>query len=377
MKVLFTGDVSFTGKFSEVSKFESLFSENVNSFFNEHQFICVNLEGPATNTEVIFDKAMGVKNPVESVKFLKEKGVTYFNLANNHTFDCGLDGFNEVKDVVEGLNAQYFGSGKNIDEASKIVYMLGEGIKVALLAVGDSGSSSMVASKFKPGVFSDNHISHIKSKVKEARGSGADFVVLCFHNGTEFNFYPVKYIRDKLRRISDEGVDLIVGHHPHVVQPIEYRGNRVIAYSLGNFIFDLPGHCSFKGTSNSLLLSVIFKKGLPPKVNYKITEINKLNACVDIVENSKIEKIVLDRLDGGRVKYFLDNSRVIFTGLPNTFSKRLLAYILYPIYLLYRLKSSCHGNSRALVEDNLDYIKLGFIKKAIKTKRYLDGSNEF
>lgn len=377
MNILFTGDVSFTGVFSKGIKKDHIFSNEIIDYFNKHDYVCINLEGPLTSVAPIYDQKTGVVSPVESIEILNDLGVTHYNLANNHTFDCGLEGFLETKELIEKNNAVFFGAGTDLNEASKITYIENSEIKIAILAVGDPGSSFMIAGEESPGVFSENHLSHIKKMVHDARAEHADFVIVCFHNGTEFNYYPVTYIKDKLRRISDFGVDLVVGHHPHVIQPVEYKNDRVIAYSLGNFIFDLPVHDSYSGSLNSLLLSVTFHKNKPISINYKTTQMNKSNAEVSFIKSGKLDEIINEDLEAVHLKHFIDNCRVILTGLPLDPKKRLVACALYPVYLLYKVRGSCYGNAKALIEDSLDYIKLGFLKGFIKTKNYLNKSNEF
>lgn len=377
MKILFTGDVSFTGCFSGVEKNSSFITAEIEAYFREHDYVCVNLEGPATRVAPVFDKNIGVVSSPESVAYLADKGVTHFNLANNHTFDCGVDGFIETKSLIEKEGLDCFGAGIDINEAARIKYIINSKIKVALIAVGDPGSSFMIADSNSAGVFSDNHMSLIKSKVLEAKENKSDFIVLCFHNGAEFNSYPVKYVRDKLRRISSEGVDLVVGHHPHVIQPIEKLGDRFIAYSLGNFIFDLSGHDSFPKSLNSLFLSVTFKENKTFSIDYKITKINKIAASVSLVDESSYSDFVMGGLNKSSLHYLKDNLKTVVTGLPRSKKKRLIVYSLYPIYLVYRIKSACKGNSKALVQDSLDCLKLGFIKRFIKTKNFLSKSNEF
>jgi hypothetical protein len=377
MKILFTGDVSFTGCFVGVEEEATVLSPSICEYFKSHDHVCINLEGPGTKEKLVYGKGDGVVSSPTSIRYLAKAGVTHFNLANNHTFDCGVKGFIETKEIIEELSLNYFGAGVDLEEASSISYIVNQTTKVALIAVGDPGASLMIAKDNEPGVFSDNHVSLIKNKVREAKSNNADFIVLSFHNGTEFNKYPVKYIKDKLKRISAEGVDLIVGHHPHVIQPIEELSGNVIAYSLGNFIFDLCGHDQFTGTRNSLLLSVTFEKGQALKVDYRVTEIDKHKARVGFVPGDKYIKLVAGGLSKSNVDYLTDNLRVIFSGLPLDRSKRIIACCMYPMYLLYRIKSGSKGNARALIDDSLDYLHLGIFKRFIKTKNCLNKSNEF
>lgn len=117
LKISFTGNVSVTGKLKEASINDNLnFDREILGIFKNSDFNIVNLEGPSTNEEVVFDQNIQVRNPLASIKYLKNMRVNIFNLSNNHTFDAELGGFLEYKNEIKKNKCQYFGAGENINE---------------------------------------------------------------------------------------------------------------------------------------------------------------------------------------------------------------------------------------------------------------------
>ena len=97
LRILFTGDLSITGVFRErVRQGSEIFDRAILDLFAQHDFTVVNLEGPATTVPCVFRPDLNIVSPPETVGYLAKKGITIFNCANNHIFDCGFDGFEEI-----------------------------------------------------------------------------------------------------------------------------------------------------------------------------------------------------------------------------------------------------------------------------------------
>ena len=110
----------------------------------------------------------------------------------------------------------------------------------------------MIASKNTEGVFCDIYEDHIRSKIIKAK-TKCDWLILNYHGGEEYTRYPMPKKRSKLKKYLNYGVDVIIGHHPHVVQGIEKIDNKFIFYSLGNFIFDIKQQRDKKYINDSVL----------------------------------------------------------------------------------------------------------------------------
>ena len=289
IKLLFTGDLSCTGKFkTSVKKNREIFSDQLLSLFKEYNHIICNFEGAATNIKNIYRSDCDVRSPEKSIEYFQERNILVYNLANNHIFDCGYDGFKNTRDKILKGGGLYFGAGKNIEEASRVEYISKGDITIGL--IGLCHKEGLIASKNKEGVFCDIYEKRIKSKIIEAK-TNCDWVIVNYHGGEEYTRYPMPKKRTKLKKYLDYGADIIIGHHPHVVQGVEKIHDKVIFYSLGNFIFDIKQHRNKKYINDSVLLDIRFTKS-------KITYFN-----------------IPIRIDASKEKIFIQNEFKGFRGL--------------------------------------------------------------
>ena len=378
MKISFTGDVSLTGKLKEAIINDSLKIDNeILEIFKNSDFNIVNLEGPSTNKEVVFDKHVQVKNPLASIEYLKNKGINIFNLANNHTFDADIGGFIECKNEIKKNNCMYFGAGENINEASKVLFIENKNIKIGLVGVGSPGGKKNATAN-SCGVFSDMNMSLIEKQIKY-RSDNADWTIVNFHNGTEFNFYPVKYIQNKLKQFIDFGANIIIGHHPHVPQGIQNYKNGAIFYSLGNFLFDLESQKNKKYTDLSLLVTLNFEKDIYSYV-YNLTKLTTNNLSIKITKDEKIlswYKKINERTKSKNINTyaFFDLVRSIYFN-PIFYKKKWANYLII-LTIFLRPIAFTKGNAREIIRDFLDYLKLGFIFKFVKGKNSLSKNEEY
>jgi len=190
-------------------------------------------------------------------------------LANNHVFDYGLRGFRETRDVLCRNGIRTVGAGLTREEALSPVTVPIKGTRVTILNFGEG--EDLTASRGGPGVCGWE-IEEIAARVRRAKKRG-DFVVVVAHAGLEYVPFPPPYVVAAYRALSDAGADVVAGHHPHVPQGLELRGGRLIAYSLGNFVFWQPGDLYYRRTG--FVLAVHVRRGrlsshaLHP---YRITE---------------------------------------------------------------------------------------------------------
>lgn len=158
-------------------------------------------------------------------------------LANNHILDFGLDALRDTVDILKDRKIGFVGAGEDVDEASKPQYITKNGCTVALVA-----SSHVIpfvtwtAGVKKPGVATTYDPTRLLSEIEKARNN-ADIVVVYVHWGEEMAAMPVSYQKNLARMYIDKGADLVIGSHPHILQGLEYYKDKLICYSLGNFIF--------------------------------------------------------------------------------------------------------------------------------------------
>lgn len=173
-------------------------------------------------------------------------------LANNHVFDYGLRGFRETLDVLRRNGVRTVGAGLTLEEALAPLTVAVGRTRITILNLGEG--EDLTASRGGPGACGWE-VAELAARVRKAKKRG-DFVVVVAHAGLEYIPFPPPYVVEAFRALSDAGADCVVGHHPHVPQGLEVRRGRLIAYSLGNFVFWQPGDLYYRKTGFVLHLRV-------------------------------------------------------------------------------------------------------------------------
>ncbi|MDW7646076.1 MAG: CapA family protein [Desulfuromonadales bacterium] len=235
MKFAALGDIAFCGHFS--SNVEGKVFQDVSDFLCSADVVIGNLEGPLTVHEKGVPDKCRLSGYPGWAKALKHSGVGVVSLANNHTMDYGIPGLNQTLDALKEAGIVAVGAGHNIKDALAPAIIHINGFRVAILArTSVHVSSHSRAGKRIPGVaFFDQK--ETADSIKAAKGI-SDIVVLLMHWGLEEYQYPTPDQKRLAYSLISAGADVILGHHPHVVQGIEYIENKLVAYSLGNFLFD-------------------------------------------------------------------------------------------------------------------------------------------
>lgn len=167
-----------------------------------------------------------------------ELGFDVVNIANNHMLDKGSQGLQNTIDFWNTLPITMIGGYDNEADYNNVVIHEKEGIKIALLSYTEMTNGILPSKKFETHIPYLNE-ANIEEEVAKAK-SVSDVVVVSVHWGTEGAFAPNNYQKNYAKKFADAGVDVVIGHHPHVLQPIEWiegnNGNKMLCvYSLGNF----------------------------------------------------------------------------------------------------------------------------------------------
>jgi poly-gamma-glutamate capsule biosynthesis protein CapA/YwtB (metallophosphatase superfamily) len=182
-------------------------------------------------------------NP-EAAAALMRGGFNLLNLANNHTMDYGPDGLKATLSALHAVGIQTVGAGPTGPEARNPVVMTVRGVKIVWLSyttVPDHpGYNSDRENSWSRSWFAPTYAwEKLTALVKAALPLG-DVLIVQFHWGNEYIPCPLDWQIDLARAAIRAGASLVVGHHPHVVQPFESFEKGFIAFSLGNFLFDQP-----------------------------------------------------------------------------------------------------------------------------------------
>jgi poly-gamma-glutamate capsule biosynthesis protein CapA/YwtB (metallophosphatase superfamily) len=189
-------------------------------------------------------KGIWLRASPEVLPQLETSGFDILSIANNHSLDYDAEAFLDTLDLLEQTGIATVGGGKDIIGARSPRVMTVKGVRIGFLAyteMADTFWSYDYPRKFKatetePGVAPYDYAAIIEDVV-DLRDQ-ADLLVLSVHWGTEYSHYPSSLQREHAHGMIDAGADVIVGHHPHVVQGVEVYNGGLIAYSLGNFVFD-------------------------------------------------------------------------------------------------------------------------------------------
>lgn len=195
------------------------------------------------------DKDVVVRGGPKYAYDLANAGFNVVSIANNHIMDYGPEGLFETFNVLSRHKIKMVGAGKNAKAARKPTCLEVGGLKMFIMAYhGTTGTG-----KYFPGT-AGGEFSVVKRDLVDIKGA-ADIIVISFHWGVEYLNTPPSIFIKFARQLIDAGAHIILGHHPHVLQGIERYRNGIIAYSLGNFVFDTSIHpVNISQTSESIIL---------------------------------------------------------------------------------------------------------------------------
>lgn len=201
-----------------------------------YDFIIGNLEGPVSNIGIDKKNLYSFRMNPKIISVMKEVGFTTVSVANNHMGDWGIEAMEDTFYNLEKGGIKVIGGGNNLDDAIKPKILEKNGVSIAILAFSQFGNRDYGATDENPGIaiISETNLRKGIDLVRE----NSDIVVVNFHFGDEYQEKQNSYQEKYAKMAIDFGADLVVGHHPHVVQPVEQYKNTYIAYSLGNFVFD-------------------------------------------------------------------------------------------------------------------------------------------
>jgi poly-gamma-glutamate capsule biosynthesis protein CapA/YwtB (metallophosphatase superfamily) len=200
-----------------------------------------NLESPiAPDFHPVESAGMRFTAPALAAAALARAGFAIVSTANNHAWDGGPAGVAETMDRLTAAGVQFVGSGFGRAMAQEPVMVLKHGWRVAFFAVTRAWNPAPDAFYRHPGAdyVAWGDTSWLYPAIRSLKASGrADLIVVSVHGGAEYLAQPPKPYQRFLEGLVDAGADLVLAHHPHVLQPVVYRGGKPIVESLGNFVF--------------------------------------------------------------------------------------------------------------------------------------------
>jgi len=224
-------------------------------------------------------------------KSLALAGFSILSLANNHTPNFGAKGLKDTFKYLDQAGIKYVGAGENEEKTNEIVYLESKGFKFAFLAYSSPvfAPASYFAKGGAPGIamMDIEKMAEAVAKAKEK----ADFVIVSMHAGEEYVQKPNQFQIKFARAAIEAGAELVIGHHPHVLQTVEKYKGKYIFYSLGNFVFDQMWS---QQTREGVIAKAIFNKNGVIKVEF--TPVLIADYCQPSILEGKEAETILKRL---------------------------------------------------------------------------------
>ena len=195
----------------------SYFFQNVRSILEADDATFANFEGTLTTETARESKEYAFKGDPSYTQILTDGSIDVVTLANNHSSDYGAKSLTDTEEALD---------------AAGIDYCIGD--KIAVKEVNGIPTAFIGIYVLNDGMAREEQV---KQTIAAAKQQGAKLVIVAFHWGTEKATEPDETQKSLAHTAIDCGADLVVGHHPHVLQAIEYYKGKYIAYSLGNFCF--------------------------------------------------------------------------------------------------------------------------------------------
>lgn len=252
-QIVAVGDVLLRSKSGVLNPFSS----EIEDFFRNAAFVMANLETVLTDEGNSLKKSVVLQASPSSADYLRRTGIDAVNLANNHALDYGIMGFTSTIATLDKLGVNHFGV---LDHGEQQPYILSTNTnRIGILGytIGARPDTMLgVAILDKQKIWKD---------IVNLKLHKVDKIIVNLHWGEEYVAYPSPEQQNLARGMVDQGVDVIIGHHPHVVQGIEKYKDGVIFYSLGNFNFLNSRNIDqlFPGTQWGLIILLNFPPSLP------------------------------------------------------------------------------------------------------------------
>ena len=287
----FVGDISLADNFDIMPYYDKrnegvygTLSKEVVDIMTSSDIMVANNEFTISTRGTPLNKTYTFRADPKRLNIYKEMGVNLVSLANNHIYDYGIEAFNDTLKYLKEYDIPFVGAGHNISEAKKSFSYIVGGYKISFISSTRAEKNIITpgATETTPGVFRCYDNTLLKETIKEEKEK-SDYVVLLIHWGKEDSHELEEVIKVTGREYIDEGADLIIGSHAHLLQGMEIYNNKLIAYNLGDFIFN-------RETKDTGILSVTLnKKG---NLSYKFIPCKQDNYKTSLLEGKEKDRVL-------------------------------------------------------------------------------------
>lgn len=239
-------------------------------YLSKKNAVVLNLETPVTDNWKVFNKTYTFKAKKEHLSWLKSFNKNILvNLANNHIWDYWEEGILNTFENLDDYEIKYFWAGKNKSEADSIKILELENLKIWFIWQVCIWPNSYEAGYNRAwSSFLDKEV--IKNEIKKWRELWADIIVYNMHCWDEYTNWPNAIQKEYAHFVIDNWVDLVIWHHPHRYQPIEIYKDKLIFYSLWDYIFDI---FRWRRTNDWIIANIIIKNKKIVKAEIEVVHI--------------------------------------------------------------------------------------------------------
>jgi poly-gamma-glutamate synthesis protein (capsule biosynthesis protein) len=232
------GDIMLAGKWAPLLRqkgYDHPF-DGVRKVLAASDINIANLESPiAEGGREFTGKQFRFRAEPQAARAIRTAGFNLVTLANNHSMDFGAEALTETFRHLGDNGIAWIGAGENLSDARQMALYTIKGKKIAFLGYSLTQPVEFFAGRSRPGT-APGYENLVTADITNAR-TQADYVIVSFHWGKEATSVVQPYQRTAAHKAIEAGADVIIGHHPHVLQGIERYRSGIIFYSLGNFTF--------------------------------------------------------------------------------------------------------------------------------------------
>ena len=244
--------------------------EDIKHYFEATDLSIGNLETSFAGKERGYSNYPTFNSPDALAYDLKEMGLDIITTAGNHCLDMGFSGLSKTIDVLDDTGLKHLGTYKTLEERDQVFITDVKGIKIAFInyTYGTNGIPVPSDKEFCVNLIDKDLI---KKDLKSAKSQNVDMIVACMHWGTEYRTTANEEQEELADFLFQNGVDIILGNHPHVLEPMEKRTvtledgttkDGFVIYACGNFICDQNA----ENTRNSIILNLTITKHSDEKI---------------------------------------------------------------------------------------------------------------
>jgi poly-gamma-glutamate synthesis protein (capsule biosynthesis protein) len=303
--ISFVGDISLADNWYIMPEYDKrnkgvlgILSEDVVKIMTESDLMIANSEFTVSNRgEAMSGKQYTFRAKKERLPIYFDMGIDLVTLANNHVYDFGKTAFLDMLDAFDEYKIPHIGAGHNIEEAKEEYYFIVNGYKVAFLngTRAEKYIMTPAATEDNPGVFRCYDPKEMIEQIKKVK-ENSDYVIVIMHFGKEGSHDLEKEQVESAKLYIDAGADVIVGHHAHVLQGIEFYNDKPIIYNLGDFIFN-------GNKEETAIFQILLNNDGTMK--YNIIPALQENKFTDILKGEAKKKLI-DKINSWSVNALID-----------------------------------------------------------------------